>query len=160
MTIINIFCDHHMPLCTCTESPQAIPSGKVESISPGQDPDFDKQHADTHKDMRWPHKLLILVAGQSVCVIGVSKLWNCHFFLLDPALIKCAVKLTLFVQFRWKLVWMCMNDSFPLRYHITSHYVNTGIDSYRWTTCVCVCDRCVLAVKLTIDPPLLNVLWN
>ena len=52
---------------------------------------------------------------------------------------------------------MCMNDSSPLRYHITSHYFNTGIDSYRWTTCVC--DRCVLAVlavKLTIDPPLLN----
>ena len=42
-------------------------SGKVEPIGPGQDPDFDKQHADTHRGMRWPHKLLILVAGQSVC---------------------------------------------------------------------------------------------
>ena len=41
---------------------------------PGQDPDFDKQHADMHRGMRWPHKVLILVAGQSVCVIGVSKL--------------------------------------------------------------------------------------
>ena len=50
---------------------------------------------------------------------------------------------------------MCMNGSSPLRYHITNHYVNTGIDSYRWTTCV-VCDRCVLAVKLTIDPTLIK----
>ena len=50
------------------QSPQAIPSGKVEPISPGQDPDFDQQHADTHRGMRWPHKVLILVAGQSVCV--------------------------------------------------------------------------------------------
>ena len=49
---------------------------------------------------------------------------------------------------------MCMNDSSPLRYHIASHYVNTGNDSYRWTTCVC--DRCVLAVKLTIDPTLIK----
>ena len=41
---------------------------------PGQDPDFDKQHADKHRGMRWPHKVLILVAGQYVCVIGVSEL--------------------------------------------------------------------------------------
>ena len=47
-----------------------------------------------------------------------------------------------------------MNCSSPLRYHITSHYVNTGIDSHRWTTCVC--DRCVLAVKLTIDHNLIK----
>ena len=40
----------------------------------------------------------------AVCVWSVCrKLWNCH--------IKCAVKLTLFVQFRWKLVWMCMNGT-------------------------------------------------
>ena len=74
VTIINTLCGHHMPLCTCTESPQAIPSGKVEPIAPGQDPESDKQYADTHRGMRWPHKVLILVAGQSVCVIGVSKL--------------------------------------------------------------------------------------
>ena len=30
------------------------PFRKVEPISPGQDPDFDKQHADTHRGMRWP----------------------------------------------------------------------------------------------------------
>ena len=65
---------HHVPLCTCTASPQASPSGRVGPIAPGQDPDFDKQHADTHTGMWWPHKVLILVAGQCVCVIGVSKL--------------------------------------------------------------------------------------
>ena len=74
VTRINTLCGHHMPLCTCTESPHAIPSGKVEPIVPGQDPDFDKQHADTYRGMRWPHKVLILIAGQSVCVICVSKL--------------------------------------------------------------------------------------
>ena len=31
----------------------------------------------------------------------------------DPTLIKCAVKLTLFVKFSWKLVWMCINGSSP-----------------------------------------------
>ena len=50
---------------------------------------------------------------------------------------------------------MCMNGSSPLRYHITSHYFKVCIDSYRWTTRV-VCDRCVLAVKLTIDPTLIK----
>ena len=54
-----------------TASPQAIPSGRVGPIAPGQDPDFYKQYADTHRGMRWPHKVLILVAGQCVCVIGV-----------------------------------------------------------------------------------------
>ena len=48
VTRINALCGHHGPLCTCTESPQAIPSGRVGPIAPGQDPDFDKQHADTH----------------------------------------------------------------------------------------------------------------
>ena len=43
-------------------------------ISPGQDPDFDKQHADTHRGMWWPHNVFILVTGQCVCVIGVSQL--------------------------------------------------------------------------------------
>ena len=57
-----------------TASPQAIPSGRVGQIAPGQDPDFDKQHADTHRGMWWPHKELILIAGQCVCVIGMSKL--------------------------------------------------------------------------------------
>ena len=68
VTRINTLWGHHKPLCTCTESPQAIPSGKVEPISPGQGPDFyDKQHADAHRGMRWPHKVLILVAG-NLCV--------------------------------------------------------------------------------------------
>ena len=49
---------------------------------------------------------------------------------------------------------MCIKVSSPIRYHQTSHYVNTGIDSHRWTTCVC--DRCVLAVKLTIDPTIIK----
>ena len=62
------------PLYTCTVSPQAIPSGRVGPIAPGQDPYFDKQQADTHRGMWWPHSALILVAGQCVCVIGVSKL--------------------------------------------------------------------------------------
>ena len=74
VTRINTLCGHHVPLCTCKESPQTIPSGRVGPIAPGQDPDFDKQHADTHRGMRWPHKVLILVTGPSVCVIGVSKL--------------------------------------------------------------------------------------
>ena len=81
----------------------------------------------------WPHwfssldNLCVCVCVWSVCLSYEIV----TFFLLYPALIKCAVKLTLFVQFRWKLVWMCMNGSSPLRYHITNHYVNTGIDSYR-----------------------------
>ena len=41
---------------------------RFPQVRTGQDPDFDKQHADTHRGMRWPHKVLILVAGQSVCV--------------------------------------------------------------------------------------------
>ena len=40
---------------------------KSGPIAPGQDPDFDKQHADTHRGMWWPLKVLILVAGQCVC---------------------------------------------------------------------------------------------
>ena len=71
VTRINTLCSHHVPLCTYTESPQAIPSGRVGAIVPGQDPDFDKQHADTHRGMWWPHKVLILVAGQcGVCDHG------------------------------------------------------------------------------------------
>ena len=49
-------------------------SFRKSAIAPGQDPDFDKQHADTHRGMWWPLKELILVAGQCVCVIGVSTL--------------------------------------------------------------------------------------
>ena len=91
----------------------------------------------------------------NVCVWSVCLSCEIVTFSTWPALIKCAVKLTLFFQFRWKLVWMFMNGSSPLRYHIISHYLfATGIDSYRWTTCVC--DRCVLAVKLIIDPTLIK----
>ena len=67
VTRINTLCGHHVPLCTCTAYPQAIPSGRVGPIAPDQDPDFDKQHAVTHIGMCWPHKVLILVAGQCVC---------------------------------------------------------------------------------------------
>ena len=74
VTRSNTLCGHHVPLCTCTASPQAIPSGRVGPIAPGQDPDFDKQHSDMHRGMWWPHRVLILVAGQCVCMIGVSKL--------------------------------------------------------------------------------------
>ena len=81
--------------------------------------------------------LCVCVCVWSVCLSYMYEIVT--FFLLYPALIKCAVKLTLFFQFRWKLVWMCMNGSSPLRYHITNHYVNTGIDSY------CVC--CVIGVS-------------
>ena len=66
------------------QSPQAIPSGKVEPISPGQDPDFDKQHADTHRGVRWPHKVLILVAGQSVCVWSVCLSYEIVIFSTLP----------------------------------------------------------------------------
>ena len=54
VTRINTLCGHHVPLCTCTAFPQAIPSGRVGPIAPGHDPDFDKQHADTHRGMWWP----------------------------------------------------------------------------------------------------------
>ena len=43
---------------------------------------------------------------------------------------------------------------------IEAHGATQGIDSRRWTM-LCVCDRCLLAVKLsllTLDPPSLNVL--
>ena len=122
----SILCVATACLYAHAEYPQAIPSGKVEPISPGQDPDFDKQHADTHRGMRWPHwfssldNLCVCVCVWSVCLSYEIV----TFFLLYPALTKCAVKLTLFVQFRWKLVWMCMNGSSPLRYHKTNHYVN------------------------------------
>ena len=46
MTRINTLRGHHVRLCTCTASPQAIPSGRVGQIVPSQDPDFDQQHAD------------------------------------------------------------------------------------------------------------------
>ena len=42
----------------------------------------------------------------------------------------------------------------PLVPHNKPLYVNTGIDFHRWTTCMC--DRCVLGVKLTIDPTLIK----
>ena len=98
VTRINILCGHHVPLCTCTASPQAIPSGRVGPIAPCQDPDFDKQHADTHRGMWWPHKVLILVAGQCVCVFDRCVL--AVKLTIYPTLIKCAVQLKLFVQFR------------------------------------------------------------
>ena len=58
VTRINTLCGHQVPLCTCTASPQAIPSGRVGPIAPGQDPDFYKEHADTHRGMWWPHKII------------------------------------------------------------------------------------------------------
>ena len=120
---------------------------KSGPIAPGQDPDLRIRI----EACGGPPKVLILVPGQYVCVIVSAVKLS---LLLDPALITFAVKWTLFVQFRSKLVWMCMNGSSPLRYHIRSHYFNTGIDYHRWTTCVC--DRCVLAVKLTTDPTLIK----
>ena len=144
VTRINTLCGPHVLLCTCTASPQAIPSGRVGPITPGQDPDSDKQHADTHRGMWWPHKVLILVAGP-MCLCDLS---------CDPAMIKCAVKFTLLVQFRLKLVWMCLNGSSTPWCQIINHYVKTGIDSHRWRTCVY--DRCVLTVKLIIDPTLMK----
>ena len=63
VTRINTLCGHHVPLCTCKASPQAIPSGRVGQIAPGQDPDFDKQHAD--------NALMHVVAPQ-----GISSLDN------------------------------------------------------------------------------------
>ena len=100
VTRTNIFGGHHVPICICTASPQAIPSGRVGPIAPVQDPNFDKYHADTLRGMWWPHKVLIIVAGQCVCVWSGCLSCAIATFSTWPALIKCAVKLTLFVQFR------------------------------------------------------------
>ena len=47
-------------------------------------------------------QVLILIAGKRACVIGV--LHVAVKLTTDPTLIKCAVKLTLFVQFHCKCV--------------------------------------------------------
>ena len=117
-----------------------------------QDPDFDKQHADTHRGMRWPQKVIIIVTGSELSLpISVSKLWNCHVINFTPPWINalCFIKHCLFNFVEYWCEWD-MNRSWALRYHMTSHYVNACIDWYRWTTRA-LCDRCVLAVKLTID---------
>ena len=94
VTRINTLCGHQVPLCTCKASPHVIPSGRVGPIAPGQVPDFDKQHADTVApqgiDSR---RRTMCVCDRCVEAVKLS------LFLPDPALIKCAVKLTLFIQF-------------------------------------------------------------
>ena len=81
-------------------------------------------------------QVLILVAGQ--CYVRVWSVWAVKLSLLtlDPTLIKCAVKLTLFIQFRWQLVCMCMNGSAPPRYQIISYMFMHTLDIYQ-NTAVC-----------------------
>ena len=51
-----------------TRTCEAIPPGRVGSITPAHDPDTDQQHEETvyvlHSGSWWPDEILIIFAGQ------------------------------------------------------------------------------------------------
>ena len=70
---------------------------------------------------------------------------SCEIVTFDiwTTLIKRAVKLTMFVQFRWKLVWMCMNG--------TEYYTMQVLGLVAGQRCVRMWSVCIRCEIVTFD---------
>ena len=110
-------------ICTCIL--KVLITGVLYNIMKTSQTKFcTQQYFDEYLKYVWTYYTNIYFCeGAYVCLSGEMSLLT-----LDPTLIKCAVKLTLFIQFRWQLVWICRNGSSPPRYQIISHMFMHTLD--------------------------------